>query len=65
MVCVSCVYAEWCEGEGNIGVGDGGSLVVLSAGHVCGTRGSCIVSSAAEVLGMSVVRGMSGVDGVC
>ena len=29
-----------------------------------GTRGS-IVSNAAYVLGMSVVRGMNGVDGVC
>ena len=29
-----------------------------------GTRGSCIVSSAADVLGMSVVRGMRGVVGV-
>ena len=26
---------------------------------------SCIVSSAANVLGMSVVRGMRGVGGVC
>ena len=28
----------------------------MSAGHVGGTRGSCIVSSAADVLWMSVVR---------
>ena len=27
-------------------------------GHVGGTRGSCIVSSAADMLWMSVVRGM-------
>ena len=47
---------SWC--------GDGG-VVVMSAGHVGGTRGSCIVSSAADVLGMSVVRGMRGVGGVC
>ena len=33
-------------------------MVVVSAGHVCGTHGSCIVSSAADVLEMSVVRGM-------
>ena len=30
----------------------------MSVGHVCGTRGSGIVSSAADVLGMSVVRGI-------
>ena len=38
---------------------------MVSAGHVGGTRGSGIVSSAAEVLWMSVVRGMRGVGGVC
>ena len=37
----------------------------MSAGHVDGTRCSGIVSSAADVLWMSVVRGMRGVDGVC
>ena len=31
---------------------------MVSAGHVGGTRGSGIVSSAADVLCMSVVRGM-------
>ena len=31
----------------------------------CGTRGSGIVSSAADVLWMSLVRGMRGVDRVC
>ena len=36
----------------------------MSAGHVGGTRGSCIVYSAADVLCMSVVRGMRGVGGV-
>ena len=30
----------------------------MSAGHVGGTHGSGIVSSAADVLWMSVVRGM-------
>ena len=35
---------------------------MVSAGHVGGTRGSRIVSSAADVLWM---RGMSGVGGVC
>ena len=38
---------------------------MVSAGHVGVTRGSCIVSSAADVLWMSVVRGMRGVGGVC
>ena len=38
---------------------------MVSAGHVGGTRGSGIVSSAADVLWMSVVRGMKGVGGVC
>ena len=38
---------------------------MASAGHVGDTRGSGIVSSAADVLWMSVVRGMRGVDGVC
>ena len=37
----------------------------MSAGHVGGTRGSAIVSIAADVLWMSVVRGMRGVGGLC
>ena len=37
---------------------------MVSAWHVGGTRGSGIVSSAADVLGMSVVCGMRGVGGV-
>ena len=36
---------------------DGGCVVVVSAGHVGGTRGSCIVSSATDVVVMSVLRG--------
>ena len=40
-------------------------VVVVSAGHVGGTRGSGIVSSTADVPGMSVLRGMRGVGGVC
>ena len=59
-----CMLRE-CEGDINAGVGDGRGVVVVSAGNVGGTRGSSIVSSAADVLGMSVVRGMSGVGGVC
>ena len=37
----------------------------MSAGHVCDTRGSGIMSCAADVLGMSVVRGMRGVGELC
>ena len=40
-------------------------MVLFSAGHVGDTRGSGIVSSAADVLGMSVVGEMRGVGGVC
>ena len=40
-------------------------MVVVIAWHVNGTCGSGIVSSAADVLWMSVVRGMRGVGGVC
>ena len=40
-------------------------MVVVSAGNVGGTCGLGIVSSAADVLGMSMVRGMRGVNGVC
>ena len=62
----SLVCLRECEGEGNGGVGDGAGVVAVSAGHECVgvTRGSSIVSSAAAVLGMSVVRGMRGVRGV-
>ena len=38
---------------------------MVTAGHLCGTRGSGIVSIAADVLWMSVVCGMRGVGGVC
>ena len=37
----------------------------MSTEHVGGKRGSCIVSSVADMLWMSVVRGMRGVGGVC
>ena len=40
-------------------------MVVVSAGHVGGTRGSCIMYSAADVLWMSVVHGMRGVREIC
>ena len=38
---------------------------MVCAGHVGGTRGSSIVSSAADVLWMSVVLGMRGVGVWC
>ena len=38
---------------------------MVSARHVGGTRGSCIVSSVADVLWMSVVHGMRRVGGLC
>ena len=55
LLCV-CMLRE-CEGDDNAGVGI--DEVVVSAGHVDGTRGSGIVSNAADVLLMR------GVDGVC
>ena len=55
----------YAEGDGNAGVGDGGGVVVVRAGHMGGTRGSGIVSRAADVIGVSVVRGMRRVGGVC
>ena len=59
VVCVACVYARECEGDGNAGVDDEGGVVVMSVGHVGGTRGSDIVSSSTDVLGIG------GVGGVC
>ena len=52
-----------CEGARmteNTGVVDREGVVVVRAQNECvaGTRGSCILSSAADVLGMSAVRGM-------
>ena len=51
-----------CEGDGNAGVGDRGGVVVVSAGHMGGTGGSGIVSSADDVLWM---RGGGGVCEMC
>ena len=47
-----------CEGDGKADV------VVVSAGHVGGTRGSGIVTRASNVIGTSVVRWMRGVGEV-
>ena len=38
---------------------------VVRADSVGGTRSSCIVSYAANMQGITVVRGMRGVGGVC
>ena len=64
VVCVGCEYAE---GDDNAGVGDGGGVVAMSAGHeyVGGTRGPGIVSSAVDVLEMSVMCVMRGIGGLC
>ena len=59
IVCVGCEYAERVRGC----VHDGGSVVVVSAGHEY--VGSATLSSAVDVLGKSVVRGMGRVGGVC
>ena len=40
-------------------------MVIVGHAYVKATRGSGIVSSAADVLGMSVVPGMKGVGVVC
>ena len=53
-----------CEGDGNAGVGSGGCVVVVSV-YMGGTRGSGVLSSADEVLDMSVVRGVGGVCDMC
>ena len=47
-----------------VGVGCGLDVIVVSAGHVGGTHGSGIVSSAADVIWMSVVCGIRGVGEV-
>ena len=69
-ICVGCEYADrvrGCEGDGYAGVGGGEGVIAVIAGHEYGgcTRVSGIVCSAADVLGMSVVRQLRGVGGVC
>ena len=36
VICVAYVRERECEGDGNAGVGNGGGLLVVSAGHVGG-----------------------------
>ena len=47
-----------CESDGNAGMEDGKGVIVASTGHACvgGTRGSGIVSSTADALGMNVLH---------
>ena len=45
----------WCEGDGNAGVGSMRGVVLVSA-YMGGTRGSGVLSSACDVLEMSVMR---------
>ena len=69
--CVCCmwvlIYAKAHNLILNTGVGNGGCVVGISAGHeyVGGTRGWGIVSSAVDLLGLNVVRGMKRVGGIC
>ena len=48
-----------CEGDGNAGVGFGVGVVVVSV-YICGICGSGVLSSAGDVLEMSVVIGVDG-----
>ena len=58
-----CVLRE-CECDANAGVGSGGGVVEVVA-YMGGTRGSGVLSSAGDVLEMSVVRGVGGVCDMC
>ena len=49
-----------CKGDGSAGVGFGGCVVAVSA-YMGGTRASGVLASAADVLEISVVRGVGGV----
>ena len=59
VICVACLYAARVT-EMLVWRDEGGAVVV-SSGNVGGTCGSGIVSRAADVLGISVVRGMRGI----
>ena len=67
VVCVSCMFAAsllGCEGDGNAVVESGRGVVAVSA-YMGGTRGSCVLASACDVLEISVVRGVCGVCDMC
>ena len=61
VICVGYEYLRECDGDGNAG------MVAVSAECECMgcTCSLGIVSSADDVLAMSVVRGVRGVGGVC
>ena len=63
MYCCLCFMCVCCEGDRNAGVVSEGGVFAVSV-YMGGTRGSCVLSSAGDVLEMSVVRGV-GVGGVC
>ena len=49
---LSLLLLGLCNCVVSAGVGEGGGVVAVSAGHVGGTRGSGIVPSATDVLGI-------------
>ena len=53
-----------CEGDGITGVGAGGVVFAVSP-YMGGTCGSSVLSSAGDLLEMSVVRGVFGVCDMC
>ena len=53
-----------CEGDGDAGVGSRGGVVAVS-GYMGSTHGSGVLSSACDVLEISVVRGVGGVCDMC
>ena len=53
-----------CEGDGNAGVWSGGAVVAVST-YMDRSRGSCVLSSACDVIEMNVVRGVGGVCDMC
>ena len=53
-----------CEGDDSACVGFGGGVVAVSA-YMGGTRGSCVLACAGDVLEISVVRGVCGVYNMC
>ena len=61
MYCCLCCMCLCCEGDGNAGVGSGRAV----GAYMGGTRGSGVLSSACDVLGMSVVRGVGEVCEMC
>ena len=58
-----CILRE-CEGDVNAGEGSWAGVVAVSA-YMGGTRASGVLSSACDVLEMSVVRGIGGVCEMC